>query len=404
MVAATITVRELKPASADFPASEWTCLERVPVFKEHTADDGTVYGRDELASIVENCNRRIRATGDYCPLVDGHTPSPEEESAGAKQPDVLGFAGPFYLERSLEDGRPVWVITADWHVRLIHLERVRSLPRRSVEIWKLANVHDRYFDPIALLGAKTPRLDLGLAYSRTRAEQTVLVERYEAGFASATNAFIPAATAPDRRPSTTEKERMALDDSDLQKIVAALDQLDWVQWVKTQMTCAAAPDPGDNPAAPAGAEPNAMHEGKIEPEGDPPATGSVEKNARAGQPDKYEKIAKELAGRVAELEAKNVAVTRNAKIDALRETYAFDAAKVKQRAAKMTDDQFNDWVADASEHYQRIPAGESLGLQTPTPGRITPAFTAADRNRAVDLAAAKNIGYAQAMAEIKGAK
>ena len=64
-----------------------------------------------------------------------------------------------------------------------------------MEIWPEDRPEDRYFDPIALLGAETPKRDLGLIYSKGTTRGGKRPVRYEMGAAAAapsgTNTFLP---------------------------------------------------------------------------------------------------------------------------------------------------------------------------------------------------------------------
>ncbi|MGD9644314.1 MAG: hypothetical protein AB7U73_01290 [Pirellulales bacterium] len=408
---ATITATNASQAAAEhFPADQFVCLECVPVYREHTDADGFTFDRAALAAVTDCCNRRIRETGDYCPLTDGHTPLPYGPKP-LKQPDVLGYAGPFYLIR-LGDEKPFWAIATNFYIPRESLERVRKLPRRSVEIWKVGDdPANWFFDPIALLGAITPKLDLGLAYSRTLADRVVQVRRYEAGFPSPTAVFIPTNESDKRRNNAPEKPPMALDDSDLQKLIGAFDQLDWVQWAKKKMAeeAAATPAPGEGAPPPdANAKTrNEMSEANVDPSSETPGEGKVVQNSRDGVAERYARIDRDnraLTARVNELERANIRVRRETKIDGLRLEYAFDEANAKKRAEAMTDEQFADWCADVVKHYARIPQNEMLSVQSPASNRIGQEFTATDRQAVIELCGRENISWAEGLAKHQASK
>lgn len=232
-------------------------IEDVPVFDEHEADDGVVYGPEELEAIAENCNRRIRDTGDYVALTDGHTPDPDKHAEG-KQPEVLGLAGPFTVGE-IGNERPRKCIMARFRLFKDTANRAMRLPRRSVEVWQEKDPKDRYFDPIALLGAETPRRDLGMIYRYGKGGEKVKVCRYTATFPGGSNTFIPGETDRDRN---AKENAMAISPEDIQQIVAALSELDVFKWAQDAMKAeqaqtmkneAPAPDAGAVPpvAAPA---------------------------------------------------------------------------------------------------------------------------------------------------------
>lgn len=148
---------------------DFVVFEHVCVFDEHTGDDGVQYDARLLQAIAENCNRRIRNTGDYVPLVVAHTRDQADKRSVTDDPPVIGLAGPFYLGDWVNaDGRQVKAIFATFWVFPEEEKTFLRNPRRSVEIWPEERPEQRYFDPIAILGAETPKRDLGLVYSKSR--------------------------------------------------------------------------------------------------------------------------------------------------------------------------------------------------------------------------------------------
>ena len=112
------------------------------------------YTRDVLEAIAENMNRRISDTGDFTPICAGHTPTDDERRRGVPMPDLVGFSGPFYVGMLGGDNPRPAIYAKNWAIFRDEVDRARKLPRRSVEVWREENPRDRYFDPIALLGAR----------------------------------------------------------------------------------------------------------------------------------------------------------------------------------------------------------------------------------------------------------
>lgn len=195
-------------ASAQFPPTEYKHLSPRCVFIEHAipgsdemrdpatnkvvrqSRDEIKYGQQELQKMVAWANFRIRDTSMFAALSAGHTPTPEEQKLGRLMPDVLGYAGPFYLGL-LGDKEPKWAIYADEWIHLEDVPRAKKLQRRSPEVWVNEPIESRTMDPIAMLGAETPRLDSGMnPYSRVG--DGVVVMRYSGmAMAGAMNGFIP---------------------------------------------------------------------------------------------------------------------------------------------------------------------------------------------------------------------
>lgn len=146
---------------------EFVVFEAVPVFDCHEGDDGVVYDEQLLRHIASNCNRRIKTTGDWCPVVVAHTRDRDEKAHANDDPPVIGLAGPFWVaEFTNAQGQPSRAIYANFWIFPDQEQTFLRNPRRSVEIWPEERPENRFFDPISVLGAETPKRDLGMIYSR----------------------------------------------------------------------------------------------------------------------------------------------------------------------------------------------------------------------------------------------
>lgn len=229
--------------------SEFHVIENVPVFPEHSteAKDGRwlVFDYAALKAVCGNCNRRIFISGDYATICIGHTPSPDALRAGkALTPRIVGFAGPFKMGLLGNKGAQRWCILARFRIFKDDWAEVRKYPRRSPELWLLPTYDQMFLDPIALLGAETPRQDMGLLYSAAYHAEGfggVLVEKYAAAAPapSASNVFVP--SEDYRGASQGDQPMSSSTDEIVQAVVGALDSLDWVQWAKQQMQTAQSP-------------------------------------------------------------------------------------------------------------------------------------------------------------------
>jgi hypothetical protein len=195
----------------DFPDAEWLTIRDVPVFAEHstTTKRGRhlTFGQRELQIVANNCNRRIRETGDYAGVIVGHTPEPAE-SAGLPQMPLVGLAGPFRVARN--GGK--WSILADFHIQRGKEHLVREYPRRSAELWIGDTYEEMYLDPVALLGAEAPRLDMGLLYSAVR-----------------------------HRDPKREISRYSLTQTEIDQAIKIIEQTDWACWAKSEMSAGKTP-------------------------------------------------------------------------------------------------------------------------------------------------------------------
>lgn len=304
---ADVPVANVRSAAAVFDPREFTTIPNIPVFSEHETQctAGKYKGRhlvfdyDALLAVCQRCNRRIAETGDYATIVIGHTPPRELIYQGkAKMPPVIGFVGPWRMGHiRLADGNRKWSIFADFHVFNDKKKLLREYPRRSAELWLEERYDDMFLDPIALLGADAPRLDMGLVYEFRSLETGSMVEIYSAAAApSAASVFVPEHTGK-RHYQGQGDTAMAISPQDVQQIVEALMQTAPMQWVQQQMAqggdpngAPPGPPPGAPPGAPpdggpmpnAGADPGAMPPGPPPPGmGQPPGMGMP-----PGQPPK----------------------------------------------------------------------------------------------------------------------
>lgn len=436
-MAITAVFTDVLPEAQVVPADhvqhdqDYAHFRNVPVFVEHetTARDGRSlkFGRKELAQVADRCNRRIQDSGDYAAVVIGHTPEKADDQAGEKTAKAVGLAGPFRLGR-LNDK---YAILADFHIRKQNVPLLKDYPRRSPELWLADDYAEMFFDPISLLGAEAPRLDMGLLYSRRRATDGRVVETYSASMPGAMNVFVPATTdvRPDKKKDyaaaakpaqspSTRKAPMALQDDDVRQIVDALEALDWVQWVKSQMAKGdeephaepdgdegmppdddtppelplddeqAPPPPPAPEEAPAPGPSDAMAEGQPEKMmgkrcyGADEAVGVAQavvptEDPREDDKDdptvKYSKIFHEVSALRTRLDATERALDKErslrinaerfAKLNDLANTHEVDAAEELERCGygKMSDAQFDAHAKLISEKYaRRIPTGTAF--------------------------------------------
>ncbi len=366
----------------DFPPDEFVTVRDVPVFSEHetTTRKGRRlrFGRRELAAIVDRCNQRIRDTGDYAALAVGHTQDPEMGDTSGRP--LVGFAGPFRLGSIHDRGTTKAAILADFRVFREDAAKLKKFPRRSAELWIADDYREMFLDPISLLGAESPRLDLGLCYSARRRPDGREVEVYSAACPSATNVYVPSMSAGKRRyaavegdpastPSTPRKTPMALTDEDLQQIVAALEQLDWVQAVKRQLATQQAPGSDELDEISPDAAPERAAAG---PPPDlaapaPPALPPEDPRDKQEPALKYSKLFARLDQLERQLEQERggrIDAQRQAKLAELRSERLFDLGEEAEtcRYSKMSDAQFDEHVARIEKHYQRVPVGVDLAV------------------------------------------
>ena len=168
---ATTQYRPTRTRGKPTDDGDFVVFEHVAVFDSHEGDDGVRYDQELLSRIAENCNRRIRDTGDWCPVVLAHTRDNDDKTSVNDDPPVIGLAGPFYVADFGTDQPRPCIYCHFWIFREFEKDFLRN-PRRSVEIWPEETPENRYFDPIAVLGSETPKRDLGMIYSRRHGSGT----------------------------------------------------------------------------------------------------------------------------------------------------------------------------------------------------------------------------------------
>jgi hypothetical protein len=375
---------ELKPDRYEaYDKGDFVCFDEVPVFDQHTGSDGTVYDEKLLQSICDNLNDRIADSGDYPAITDGHT-----NDHGNPQPEVLGFAGPFRLKK-FGNVRPRWCIYGRFNVFKNKEETFRARPRRSVELWPEDKPENRYFDPIAVLGAESPRRGLGLIYSKRNPSN---VERYSMATATSpggTNTFVPGMADDKKKPERYEEPQQAgkFSEEMIDQLIEALKPV--VRAIVAEMT--APEDPED--AEQLDEEPKAeTPERMAEEETQTPET--EEPMATAAEPEKYAKLQTEVekyrkeAGdarkeseqykkdlttlqdhyaklneRVATIDGERRQAVRYSKLEALsNQGYCFEVAEEAKDTADMSDEAFERHITKTVTKYTKVPLNRSLPI------------------------------------------
>lgn len=276
--ARTDSVAELfKFGREQFPERDYQLVRGVAVFREHEAktEDGKVrkYDRAYLQAIVDRCNRRIAETGDFAGLVDGHTPDKD----GLPQPENLGFVGPFWLGEMGRSKKCVAIFACEWRSK-DRLDRIKRLPRRSVELWDDDDPRNVFIDPVAAI-SETPRLDLGVQRFGMHPVTGKRAIRYSASAAVVTaaapggsNTFLKR-TSPDSR-----KKEHAMDGNASPEIVTACVEAisQTPLWQKMEAFFAKQGGMDDAPADPAAGDAPAPGDDAIEDDDDSPIRNAAD--------------------------------------------------------------------------------------------------------------------------------
>lgn len=326
-------------AFLQFPEDQFKHYAPRCVFLEHTVPasaDGSreaiVYDRTALQQLVNWANYRIRNSDNFAAISDGHTPTAAERQAGHKMPEVLGYSGPFYLGL-LGDVDPKWAIYADEWVHIDDIPRFNKLQRRSPEVWVNEPIENRTMDPIAALGAETPRLDSGMnPYCRLESghdvyrelEQSELIMRYSAStFPGPSNTFIPGSEKGRKQrygvstmpPMNQNPADQAQDAPDIGEAVARAIQSVMptiVQAVQQEMS-GGSPDAGDDDGGPP--QPGESAPVPDEPRGGTPDAGGPQKPPGDDEDARYKAQGPAIYGAYCAGKRSTMQYSRNGDVD-----------------------------------------------------------------------------------------
>ncbi len=220
-------------------------VQGVPYFHEHSTigRDGSphVYGFDDLANIVDGQNQRAD-TDCYSAIASHHT---SDLHKGPRfEPETVGYAGVYRLGM-IGHNSPKWAVFADEFHKKDQADLFDKRRRRSVEVLRFKDGRAPILDPIATLGADSPRLNLPVARYE---QENAVVERYSfvaPASVGANSSYVPKLEnyeqAPPQNPSAEEGQGM-LGQEDVQQIVTALRSIPELAWVRQQMQTAVGGD------------------------------------------------------------------------------------------------------------------------------------------------------------------
>jgi hypothetical protein len=214
-------------------------------FAEHTTGTKSgpmKVGENDISAICKNMNRRISDVGLYPPLIDRHTTdNPNDHQRG-----ILGYAGNYKIGMIGDSEVQRYAIFGDEFHKPEHLQQLNDKPRRSVELMRYKDSARNFFDPIACLGAESPRIEIPPAYySIEHDESGVEVVRYSVAspvYAGASNTYVPSFDQEEKErlqaagEPNTEKTKV-LDPNDLTQVVDAVKNAlqPYLQYLDTQM-------------------------------------------------------------------------------------------------------------------------------------------------------------------------
>lgn len=290
----------MHPTPEKYAATEkFAAYRHVPAvchFAEHTINTRGgpfTVGPGELTSICQNLNRRIREVGLYSALVDKHTGDKQ-----ADEPLVIGYAGCFRIGM-IGDQEQKFAIFGDEYHKPKYQKIADEKPRRSVELMRYADSRRNFFDPIACLGADSPRLEIPPAYYGAIEDEGVVVERYSimapasgGALPGGSNTYLPGEREDyqaDQSQQTiqTQGSTTMLSPEDVNQIISAIANAIEPRLAALESFMKGGQQPAAQPGALPGAQPGQLpgqpngQPNAASPAGDPAAGGSP---APAGDP------------------------------------------------------------------------------------------------------------------------
>lgn len=262
-------------ARANFPANRFIRSPGHCYFVEHEkavfdqkTGEKTVkkFGVKDLCEILRANSFRALERESFAAITDGHTIQPTESNPNPPVPDVLAYAGNYRMGMIGRDEPKFAIFGDEFHDRS-KVDRLAGKPRRSIELLTMRGTGERFFDPIAALGAHAPQLPMPAKYTADH-EDAAEVERYQFLMEdvvsvdrfqyspSGSNTFIPSPeknSAAEQENANPESGQMnGITNEDIAQIVEAIMSTPQFQWVEQQMKGGtASPGAGAPPGMPA---------------------------------------------------------------------------------------------------------------------------------------------------------
>lgn len=246
--------------------NNYRLLPNVCHFAEHSTNTKTglmQVGVAELRDICKNMNRRINEANLYPPLINRHTQ--DGPMAHLAEPQIIGYSANYRLGM-IGDKDQRFAIFGDEFHNPQHLQEVRSKPRRSVELIRNRDMSKSYFDPIACLGAESPRIEIPPAYYSAGNDDAEVV-RYSVSapvYAGASNTFIPNFDDAEksRNQAVPQESPKMLSPEDVTQLVDAVKSalgpdLEFLQTLRSQQSGGMQQQPQPGMEQPQMADPNA---------------------------------------------------------------------------------------------------------------------------------------------------
>lgn len=414
-----------KPPKAKAPVEDGDYLvwRDVPVWKEHVSPDDskTVFDSAALERVAERCNERIEDTGNFVPVVIRHTKDDD-----SNDPPVIGMAGPFTVGRFGRKKPRAAIFAKEFRIHKRYAKLADRYPRLSVEYWgKKSDPTNGFFDPISLLGAETPQLDLGhwnledgstLTRYKSQSHRGMVRHRYEMTSPAGANSAVPEVLGDEAEKTEYERDSGgSMSPEDIAQFVAAFtpvikaqfDELEGrvMQAIDQKLADAGlsetdddlsddppggmSPIDGDAAAEGTDATPDESADDGDEAPSEEPAGDDEEDEEEEDVPPiryqrerdeyrtKYQKLQADhrdsldrnqaLETELATLRGSQAKQTRYSRIaDLEREGFVLDRDSEAKDCEGFSDEQFERHVERVRRSYQRVPNG-AMPMEKPKP-------------------------------------
>ncbi len=384
---------------------DYIIKHNVPILDEHVLKDEegkeiATIDKARLQKIADLGNKRVKDTGDECPIIIGHTKDDTDEK---DQPEIVGWASNYKVGKFLKTGKKALTCTMKFLKK--HMEKIKKHPRRSIELW----LNDWKVDPISLLGATTPERDLGLLQFSKGG-----VKKFS----------IPYKGKMTMNPDSDQK-------GIVDAVMKAIEQSDWYKFLQEQMTEAGASEEGAvSPDEEADLDGGGMDEGAgldgMEPEEEAQASAALTPPPEEEQPMKLNKgackMAKQNQERIKQHRYAKLIDAQNKKIADLQikfrkserekdliqleaEGVDFDRTEELEDVLDLPEKQYQKHIQKMRIRYQKSIGGRVEASRDPYLHQRTPQATPVDRrnivDQAVQMAQEKGISFEQALSNLE---
>lgn len=222
----------------------WRTIPDVCHFTEHstrTKMGELEVGPQQIVEVCKNMNKRTKL-GLYPPLINKHTVD-KQQSPNEPDPYIVGYGGNYRIGM-IDDGETQrYSIFGDEYHKPEHLSELNEKPRRSVELMRYKDSTRNFFDPIACLGAESPRIAMPPAYYSAKDEDGLEVVRYSIAvpvLAGSSNTYVKGFGDKERMQATAEPQMenvQMLSPEDTNQMVDAVKNAlaPYLAWIDTKM-------------------------------------------------------------------------------------------------------------------------------------------------------------------------